>query len=364
MKKLLRAIGGYLRGTDRWLWLFCIGLSVCSVVMLCGIWKAGISSDLADDGSGDGTVALAESYRERMEQRGIRFVILRGGHRNASHALRAGLALVTGEYLIWPDADDILEKDSVRARVAFLDQHPDVQCVRSLAYYFNPETGERAAADEKRGDLKQERLFWDVLESRTFVCCGCYMLRSEAFFAIYPGGKIPVSFVGQNFQMLLPFLYRHACPTIGRELYGVAVRASRKRAGNGRRNHMRLFERKEECCGCGACEAVCAARAIVMRQDEEGFFYPQADETRCTGCGACLRVCPLKREKREEKKAPARGSAPGRFRRTCGREARPEASFRFWPTGCWSGRGPSPPRNLGEIRPFPGPQVRRENPGL
>ena len=52
MKKLLRAIGGYLRGTDRWLWLFCIGLSVCSVVMLCGIWKAGISSDLADDGSG------------------------------------------------------------------------------------------------------------------------------------------------------------------------------------------------------------------------------------------------------------------------------------------------------------------------
>ncbi len=70
---------------------------------------------------------------------------------------------------------------------------------------------------------------------------------------------------------------------------------------------MSLFERKEKCCGCGACEAACAARAIVMKQDEEGFFYPQADETRCTGCGACLRVCPLKRGEREEKKAPARG---------------------------------------------------------
>ena len=70
---------------------------------------------------------------------------------------------------------------------------------------------------------------------------------------------------------------------------------------------MRLFERKEECCGCGACEAACAARAIVMKQDKEGFFYPQADETRCTGCGACLRVCPLKREEREEKKTLARG---------------------------------------------------------
>lgn len=62
------------------------------------------------------------------------------------------------------------------------------------------------------------------LESRTFVCCGCYMLRSEDFFAIYPEGKIPVYNVGQNFQMLLPFLYNHKCPTLKKELYGVAVR--------------------------------------------------------------------------------------------------------------------------------------------
>ncbi len=239
---------------------------------------------LADDGSGDGTVALAESYRERMEQRGIRFVILRGVHRNASHALRAGLALVTGEYLIWPDADDVLEKDSVRARVAFLDQHPDVQCVRSLAYYFNPETGERAAADEKRGDLKQERLFWDVLESRTFVCCGCYMLRSEAFFAIYPGGKIPVSFVGQNFQMLLPFLYRHACPTIGRELYGVAVRAgshSRRPLDQAQteekyREYERLIDEIADLCGMtDRAERRRIKRWKLRRRLELAFLYRQ-----------------------------------------------------------------------------------------
>jgi hypothetical protein len=50
------------------------------------------------------------------------------------------------------------------------------------------------------------------------------MLRSEAFFSIYPDRHIPEYPVGQNFQMLLPFMYRHKCPTMQEELYGVAVR--------------------------------------------------------------------------------------------------------------------------------------------
>ena len=57
------------------------------------------------------------------------------------------------------------------------------------------------------------------------MCCGCYMLRSRDFFEIYPDGRIPVYPVGQNFQMLLPFMYRHKCPTLEKELYGVAVRS-------------------------------------------------------------------------------------------------------------------------------------------
>ncbi len=118
-------------------------------------------------------------------------------------------------------------------RVAFLAGHPQYQCVRSLSYYFDENTGERLdKADEQRGDLSKEDLFWDILESRTFVCCGCYMFRSEPFFRIYPQRHIPEYDVGQNFQMLLPFVYRYKCPTIREELYGVAVRAgSHSRTG-------------------------------------------------------------------------------------------------------------------------------------
>lgn len=110
-----------------------------------------------------------------------------------------------GEYLIWPDGDDALAPESIEARVRFLLENPAYSCVRSLASYVDGATGLPVKAQESRGDLTREDLFWDVLEGKTFVCCGCYMLKSRPFFEIYPDRGIPEYDVGQNFQMLLPF---------------------------------------------------------------------------------------------------------------------------------------------------------------
>ena len=175
---------------------------------------------LVDDGSSDQTVMVARHWKERLEKEVISMRIVEAPHRNASSAMGYGLPFVSGEYLCWPDSDDVLKETSIEERVEFLEKHPEYHCVRSLSWYFDPESGERTAADEKRGDSKKEDLFWDILEGRTYVCCGCYMLRSQDFFEIYPDGRIPVYPVGQNFQMLLPFMYRYKCPTIEKELYG------------------------------------------------------------------------------------------------------------------------------------------------
>ena len=36
-----------------------------------------------------------------------------------------------------------------------------------------------------------------------------------------------------------------------------------------------LFNKKEQCCGCTACYAICPRSAIEMIPDEEGFLYPE-----------------------------------------------------------------------------------------
>ena len=62
-----------------------------------------------------------------------------------------------------------------------------------------------------------------------------------------------------------------------------------------------LFTRKEECCGCTACYAICPKQAISMVEDEEGFDYPKLDETKCVKCYMWLKGCPFKDEKGEQR---------------------------------------------------------------
>lgn len=56
----------------------------------------------------------------------------------------------------------------------------------------------------------------------------------------------------------------------------------------------KLFERKEDCCGCFACYSVCSQDAIKMNEDLEGFVYPNIDLSKCIKCHMCEKVCPIK----------------------------------------------------------------------
>ena len=55
-----------------------------------------------------------------------------------------------------------------------------------------------------------------------------------------------------------------------------------------------LYKSKEECCGCSACFAICPVGAITMVEDDEGFLYPQIDDTKCVRCYRCEKSCAFK----------------------------------------------------------------------
>ncbi|HEY4639727.1 MAG TPA: glycosyltransferase [Thermoanaerobaculia bacterium] len=81
-----------------------------------------------DDGSTDGTAAIAEDFAARDE----RVRLIRRPHEGLSPALNAGIKAARGEYLARMDADDISAPDRLQKQVAFLDAHPD--CVAAGAW--------------------------------------------------------------------------------------------------------------------------------------------------------------------------------------------------------------------------------------
>ena len=50
---------------------------------------------------------------------------------------------------------------------------------------------------------------------------------------------------------------------------------------------------KDRCTGCGLCKNVCPQKCITMKENEEGFLYPNVDEEKCINCNACKKNCPV-----------------------------------------------------------------------
>ena len=59
---------------------------------------------------------------------------------------------------------------------------------------------------------------------------------------------------------------------------------------------------KQACCGCSACVQRCPKHCISLREDQEGFLYPQVDTESCIDCGLCEKVCPMLHHSEEGQK--------------------------------------------------------------
>lgn len=66
-----------------------------------------------------------------------------------------------------------------------------------------------------------------------------------------------------------------------------------------------VYDHKNNCCGCTACEHICPVGAIAMEPDGEGFLYPVIDQELCIDCGRCVDTCAF------QKGWDASGNLPG-----------------------------------------------------
>ena len=90
---------------------------------------------MCDDGSTDGTYALAEQYREKYPEK----IILLKNERNMklSYTLNRCLEKASGELIARMDGDDISHRDRLQTQVRFLQTHSDIQLVGCAMQRFD-----------------------------------------------------------------------------------------------------------------------------------------------------------------------------------------------------------------------------------
>ena len=175
-----------------------------------------------DDGSTDGSRKKILSYKKVLSEKG--FELEYHFHKNVGIGATIAEAVhyIKGDYVTCPDVDDTLEPNSIRKKVDFLEKNPKFGIVRTdfnRRHEDNPdiiiERGAQKYAKRWNEDLFEEYL----LGNQIWLQGGCFMIRMSAFLDSNPNRYIYPTRRGQNWQILLPILYKYKCGYIDEPLF-------------------------------------------------------------------------------------------------------------------------------------------------
>ena len=182
-----------------------------------------------DDGSTDGSRAVVESYVDRFAAKGYALRCFHQPNSGQSVAIKNGLQRVTGAYLAWPDSDDFYTTpDAISKMVRALEASaPAFQIVRTQVRYVKDPSLELLRIEGLDAHAEEDpSLFEDCLFALGgfYYCAGSYLVRTAVLkdltgFDIYSEKN-----AGQNWQLLVPILYRYRCKTILEPLFTVVER--------------------------------------------------------------------------------------------------------------------------------------------
>ena len=199
-----------------------------------------------DDGSTDGSKNVVEDYITRFEEKGYSLQCVRQENSGQSVAVKNGLKLINGEFLVWPDSDDFYAtNDAIEQMVNTLKTSTDeFQMVRTQERLLaDGSMASKGVCGQDAHEEEERSLFEDCLFGRNgfYYCSGAYMVRTKALYETTNFDIYTAREAGQNWQLMLPILYKYRCKTILKPLYNVVVRASSHSRGHGYESSIRKF---------------------------------------------------------------------------------------------------------------------------
>ncbi|MGQ5702083.1 glycosyltransferase family 2 protein [Sandaracinobacteroides sp. A072] len=155
---------------------------------------------LVDDGSTDGSTAIAKSYAERHP--GKIHYTEHPGHENRgmSASRNRGIAMARGDYVAFLDCDDVWLPRRLEVHVGILDAHPDVAMVMGATMWWRSWTRQQGGLENSWMDDPRDQMLpthqllpaptvaTSFLESRGKTLCGICSQTSRRQAILDVGG--------------------------------------------------------------------------------------------------------------------------------------------------------------------------------
>ena len=181
-----------------------------------------------DDGSTDNTRAKVEAWKPHVEQRGYSMKILAKENGGAASAINLGLSVFTGDYVCFPDADDMLMPGYVSEMLACLEAYPNEDWVKCNHFYnVTFDTCRILLGSELEGEGEygnRQYLIERYLTYRTSPVVWVYMVKAAYLRKCLPDLHLEDSWSVQEYQLVLPLALNKPFVFLDKPLYLYMVR--------------------------------------------------------------------------------------------------------------------------------------------
>ncbi len=179
-----------------------------------------------NDGSTDKTEELFLSYKPKLEAKGWQVIYISQANAGQAAAVNQGLKIFSGDYVFFPDSDDIMYPTNISAKVSFMQANPEY----GWAYCVVDAVSEK---DINRVLYKMDNsagaddFFNNLLKRRNISVWGSVsnIIRSSALLSAIPSRQIYAGQKAQNIQLLLPVAQISRGGVIAKSLGKIVVRA-------------------------------------------------------------------------------------------------------------------------------------------
>lgn len=177
---------------------------------------------LINDGSVDNSEEVVMSYKPKLEEAGMNLVYECQTNAGIGAAINRALKLMHGDYFTWIGIDDYYHPLFCKTLVEFMEANPKYCVVRNDGYVVDEidHSIVLGTMAENNHDKFNEHLFENAILERNWQF-GYSMVRTSDFIKVNPTKSIYPSRDGQNWQILLPLLYKGLCAFVETPLYYV-----------------------------------------------------------------------------------------------------------------------------------------------